>query len=134
MTTSLLSQSGFGCQVQIGDAPLRISGELAFERAFRLQPMFVLLARIAKAVSAVQLNKTLTETLTLYNATDAQLAYKLKSTAAKRYCTRPSAGFLGPKETVAVEGWLLEPASLRELRVISKPSEGVACSQFSYSR
>jgi hypothetical protein len=118
----------------MGDAPLRISpAELAFERAFRLQPMFVLLARIAKAVSAVQLNKTLTETLTLYNATDAQLAYKLKTTAAKRYCIRPNAGFLGPKETVEVEGSLLEPSSAA-CHMRAKPSEGVACSQFSYCR
>jgi hypothetical protein len=59
----------------------------------------------------VQLNKPLTETLTLYNATDAQVAYRIQTTAPKRYVVGPNAGFLGSKESVKVHGSLREPWS-----------------------
>ena len=52
----------------------------------------------------MQLNKTLTEALTLKNDSDAKVAYQVKTTAPKRYCVRPNAGVLGPKETINVEG------------------------------
>lgn len=66
----------------------------------------------------LQLNKTLTEALTLKNDSDAKVAYKVKTTAPKRYCVRPNAGVLGPKETINVEV-LLQP--LKEL------PEGLVC-------
>ena len=59
---------------------------------------------LQRRVSAVQLNKTLTAALRLKNDSDVNVAYKVMTTAPKRYCVRPNAGVLGPKETITVEG------------------------------
>jgi hypothetical protein len=106
------------------EARLRISpAELAFERACpSFNQCFSCLLGLQRRLSAVQLKKTLTEKLQLYNTTDAQVAYKVQTTAPKRYCVRPNAGILGPKDTVEVEGSLRDLASLRQLRVTCVPN------------
>ena len=105
-------------------APMSIlPSQLAFERACpSFNQCFSCLLGLQRRLSAVQLNKTLTEKLKLYNTTDAQVAYKFLTTDPKRYCVRPNAGILGPKDTVEVEGSLRDLASLRQLRVTCVPN------------
>merc|ERR1711981_550415 len=41
-------------------------------------------------------------TLTLTNPTDVQIAYKVKTTAPRRYCVRPNSGKIEPSQSATV--------------------------------
>ena len=43
-------------------------------------------------------------TLKLANPGDTRLAYKIKTTAPKRYCVKPNSGFLDADTTVSIQG------------------------------
>jgi len=42
--------------------------------------------------------------MTLKNPTVKKIAFKIKTTAPKRYCVRPNCGELGPKEKAEISG------------------------------
>jgi len=42
--------------------------------------------------------------LTLKNPSDKKVAFKIKTTAPKRYCVRPNCGELAPKEKTEISG------------------------------
>lgn len=42
--------------------------------------------------------------MTLKNPSDKKVAFKIKTTAPKRYCVRPNCGELGPKEKAEISG------------------------------
>lgn len=54
-----------------------------------------------------------TSQLTLRNPTQEALAFKIKTTAPKRYCVRPNAGFVGPNESSEIKV-MLQPGSIEE--------------------
>lgn len=60
----------------------------------------------------LRLGKTLSQQLTLTNNASQKVAFKVKTTAPKRYCVKPNAGTLGPNDSVHVDV-LLQP--LKEL-------------------
>eukprot|EP01116_Phalansterium_solitarium_P008055 TRINITY_DN2127_c0_g1_i2.p1 TRINITY_DN2127_c0_g1~~TRINITY_DN2127_c0_g1_i2.p1 ORF type:complete len:301 (-),score=65.38 TRINITY_DN2127_c0_g1_i2:9-911(-) len=49
------------------------------------------------------LNRVITNVLKLSNTVATPLAYKVKTTAPKRYCVRPNAGIISPGETIEVQ-------------------------------
>lgn len=49
-------------------------------------------------------NAVSTTTLKLSNSGNERLAYKIKTTAPKRYCVKPNSGFLDPYSTANVQG------------------------------
>jgi hypothetical protein len=49
------------------------------------------------------LNRVITNILQLTNQTEKPVAFKVKTTAPKRYCVRPNTGLIQPKETVEVQ-------------------------------
>jgi len=61
---------------------------------------------------ALQINKTLQQKLTLTNVSNEKVAFKVKTTAPKRYCVRPNAQILEPGKSQEVQV-LLQP--LKEL-------------------
>lgn len=50
-----------------------------------------------------QLNRQLLATITISNPHDSRLAYKIKTTAPKKYVVRPSSGTADPKGTVSIQ-------------------------------
>lgn len=42
----------------------------------------------------------------LKNPSDKKVAFKIKTTAPKRYCVRPNCGELGPKDKAEISGIL----------------------------
>lgn len=42
--------------------------------------------------------------MTLKNPSDKKVAFKIKTTAPKRYCVRPNCGELAPKEKAEISG------------------------------
>lgn len=50
----------------------------------------------------VELKKQIPTTIRLYNATTAELAFKVKTTAPKKYCVKPNTGFVAPGATQIV--------------------------------
>jgi len=42
--------------------------------------------------------------MSLKNPTDKKVAFKIKTTAPKRYCVRPNCGELAPKEKAEISG------------------------------
>jgi len=63
--------------------------------SIKIQPAELVFSKVAIEVPE-------TKTLTLINTSDDLLAFKVKTTAPKRYCVRPNTGFLPPKEKVEV--------------------------------
>lgn len=55
------------------------------------------------------LNRVITNILKLTNPNEKSVAFKVKTTAPKRYCVRPNTGLIHPKETVEVQ-ILLNPS------------------------
>lgn len=51
-------------------------------------------------------NAVSTTTLKLSNTGNDRLAYKIKTTAPKRYCVKPNSGFLDPNINASVQGKL----------------------------
>jgi hypothetical protein len=49
-------------------------------------------------------NVVSTTTLKLANSGNERLAYKIKTTAPKRYCVKPNSGFLDPQATANIQG------------------------------
>lgn len=49
------------------------------------------------------LNKQLLATIVITNNTDSRLAYKIKTTAPKKYVVRPSSGIAEPKGPVTIQ-------------------------------
>jgi hypothetical protein len=52
-------------------------------------------------------NVVSTTTLKLSNSGNERLAYKIKTTAPKRYCVKPNSGFLEPHNTTNIQGKIL---------------------------
>jgi len=48
--------------------------------------------------------EVVTSNLILQNPTDSRVAFKVKTTAPKRYCVRPNSGVLDHNESVTVSG------------------------------
>jgi hypothetical protein len=48
-----------------------------------------------------------TVTLTIRNPTDKRIAFKIKTTAPKRYCVKPNSGVLDPSNSTKVNGMSL---------------------------
>lgn len=48
--------------------------------------------------------EVVTTTVTLTNASEFPLAFKVKTTAPRRYAVRPNSGVLNPEDHVAVSG------------------------------
>lgn len=46
--------------------------------------------------------QTVTERFKITNPTDRKIAFKVKTTAPKRYCVRPNNGVVNPGQTVSV--------------------------------
>lgn len=51
-------------------------------------------------------NVVCTTTLKLANSGNERLAYKIKTTAPKRYCVKPNSGFLEAHATASVQGMI----------------------------
>ena len=49
-------------------------------------------------------NAVSTTTLKLNNSGSERLAYKIKTTAPKRYCVKPNSGFLEPRANANIQG------------------------------
>ena len=49
-------------------------------------------------------NVVSTTTLKLSNSGNERLAYKIKTTAPKRYCVKPNSGFLEPHNIANIQG------------------------------
>ena len=50
-----------------------------------------------------QLNKQMMATITIDNPHDQRLAFKVKTTAPKKYVVRPSAGMAEPRSLVSIQ-------------------------------
>lgn len=50
-----------------------------------------------------QLGKNIPTTISLHNPTSERFGFKVKTTSPKKYCVRPSSGFIDPKSTKDVE-------------------------------
>jgi hypothetical protein len=46
----------------------------------------------------------MSESIKLINPSNELLAYKVKTTAPKRYCVRPNAGLIKPGEQIEIQG------------------------------
>jgi hypothetical protein len=54
--------------------------------------------------SVEPLNRVMTEFIKLLNPSNELVAYKVQTTAPKRYCVRPNAGIIKPGEQIEVQG------------------------------
>ena len=53
---------------------------------------------------AVELKKQISTTMHLANETGSAAAFKVKTTAPKKYCVRPNTGYVKAGETIDVQG------------------------------
>jgi MSP (Major sperm protein) domain len=60
-----------------------------------------------------------TTALKLSNSGNERLAYKIKTTAPKRYCVKPNSGFLDPRDTASIQGThQIDCSSIRSYRFV----------------
>ncbi|KAI5283887.1 phosphatidylinositol-binding protein scs2, partial [Ascosphaera acerosa] len=59
--------------------------------------------RIAAAVAAGPFNREVSQTIHLANRNETPVAFKVKTTAPKRYCVRPNSGRIEPGTVVEVQ-------------------------------
>lgn len=64
----------------------------------------MILCCVAYVCGAVELKKQISTTMHLTNETGSPAAFKVKTTAPKKYCVRPNTGYVKAGETIDVQG------------------------------
>ena len=78
---------------------------------------------VPRSTDAVELKKTIPTTIKITNSGKEETAFKVKTTAPKKYCVKPNTGFVRPGETqmiqVIMQAQREWPADIRRVRVSS---------------
>ena len=78
---------------------------------------------VPRSTDAVELKKTIPTTIKITNSGKEETAFKVKTTAPKKYCVKPNTGFVRPGRTqmiqVIMQAQREWPADIRRVRVSS---------------